>query len=123
MNKYDIVRNYCRFECEPGIEIVIDYVSSGQQDVDEANVRFLEAKWKDVWPATFALLKEMRIRYRFDPDINPAGMRAKLMLANNVVSETSSWEVSFTVEKDGYSEWGVAFNGSTIDRSSSQPYF
>ena len=123
MNKYDIVSDYCRFECEPGFDIAVDYVSSGQPELDEKNVRFVQGKWKEIWPAAFSLLKKLRKEYEFETNITPTGMRAKLMLADTVMSEEADWEVSFTVEADGYSEWGVAFKGSTIDPNSSQPYF
>ena len=123
MNKYDIIADYCRFECGPGVHIAVDCVSSGQTDLDEKNVRIVEAKWKHIWPAAFEFLKELRKRYDFDTNFTPAGMRAKLMLADTVMSEEASWEISFTIVDDGYSEWGVAFKGSTIDPESSQAYF
>lgn len=123
MKKYDIISDYGRFECEPGVHIAVDCVSSGDAGLDEKNVRIVEGKWKTVWPATFAFLKEMRKKYEFRTDFAPAGMRAKLMLADTVMSDEARWEVSFTIVADGYSEWGVAFKGSTIDPNSSQPYF
>ena len=98
-------------------------MSSGDEDLDEKNVRTVEGKWKEIWPATFEFLKNMRKEYDFDTNITPIGMRAKLMLADTDLSEEERWEVSFTITEDGYSEWGVAFNGSTIDPASSQPYF
>jgi hypothetical protein len=123
VKKYDIISDYCRFECEPGVQIAVDCVSSGQEKLDEENVRIVESKWKEIWPATFAFLKELRQQYDFDTSFTPAGMRAKLMLADTVMSEEARWEVSFTIAEDGYSEWGITFNGSTIDPASSQPYF
>ncbi len=123
MSKYDIITDYARFECEPGVHIAADCVSSGQADLDEKNVRIVEGKWKSVWPATFAFLKELRKKYNFDTNFAPAGMRAKLMLADTVMSDEARWEVSFSIVKDGYSEWGVVYRGSTIDPDSSQPYF
>jgi hypothetical protein len=123
VKKYDIISDYCRFECEPGVQIAVDFVSTGQEDLDEKNVRIVERKWKEIWPATFESLKELRKKYDFDTNIAPAGMRAKLMLADTVMSEDARWEVSFTIIDDGYSEWGVVFEGSKIDPDSSQPYF
>jgi hypothetical protein len=123
VKKYDIIPDYCQFECEPGNQIAVDCVSTGQEDLDEKNVRIVERKWKEIWPATLAFLKELRKKYDFDPNIAPAGMRAKLMLADTFMSEDARWEVSFTVVEDGYSEWGVVFEGSKIDPHSSQPYF
>jgi len=123
MSKHDIISDYCRFECEPGVHIAVDCVSSGQADLDEKNVRIVEGKWQAVWPATFAFLKELRKKYDFDTNFAPAGMRAKLMLADTVMSDEASWEVSFTIVDDGYSEWGVGFLGTTIVPDSSQPYF
>ena len=123
MNKYDIISDYCRFECEPSVFIAVDCVSTGQQDLDEKNVRVVEGKWKVIWLATLEFLKKMRQEYDFDTNFTPAGMRAKLMLADTVMSEEADWEVSFTITDDGYSEWGVGFKGSTIDPNSSQPYF
>ena len=122
MKKYDIISDYGRFECEPGVQIAVDCVSSGQADLDEKNVRIIESKWKDVWPS-FAFLKELRKKYDFDTNFTPPGMRAKLMLGDTVMSDDARWEVSFTIVDDGYSEWGVAYKGSTIDPHSSQPYF
>ena len=123
LKKYDILSDYCRFECEPGVYIPVDCVSTGKAELDEKNVRMVETKWKDIWPATFKFLKELRKAYKFDTNITPASMRAKLMLADTVMSEDANWEVSFTFSEDGYSEWGVAFKGSEIDRDSSHPYF
>lgn len=123
MTKYDIVSDYCRFECEPGVHMAVDCVSSGRAELDEKNVRFVEGKWKAVWPATFAFLKELRKRYDFDTKFTAAGMRAKLMLADTVMSDEARWEVSFTIVDDGCSEWGVTFMGATMDPDSSQPYF
>lgn len=123
VNKYDIIYDYCRFECEPGVQIAVDCVSSGQADLDEKNVRIVSSMWRHIWPATFNFLKELRGKYAFHTNITPASLRAKLMLADTVMSEEAEWEVSFTIVDDGYSEWGVAFNGSTIDPDSSQPYF
>jgi hypothetical protein len=123
MKKHDIVSDYGSFECEPGVHIVVDYVSSGETDLDEKNIRIVKSKWNEIWPATFAFLKELRGKYEFDTNFTPAGMRAKLMLADTVMSDEARWEVSFTIVDDGYSEWGVAFKGSTIDPDSSQPYF
>ena len=123
MNKYDIISDCGRFECEPGVHIAVDCVSSGQADLDEKNVRIVEGKWRAVWPATFAFLKELRKKYDFDTNFAPEGIRAKLMLADTVMSDNARWEVSFTIVDDGSSEWGISFNGSTIDPGSSQPYF
>jgi len=103
MNKYDIISDYCKFECEPGVFIAVDCVSTGQQDLDEKNARVVEGKWKAIWPATFEFLKVLRKEYDFDTDFTPAGMRVKLMLADTVMSEGADWEVSFTIIDDGYS--------------------
>jgi len=98
MNKYDIIPDSCKFECEPGVHIPVDCVSTGQEDLDEKNVRIVEGKWKDIWPATFAFLKELRKKYDFDNNVTPASLSAKLMLGATVMSEDADWEVSFTIE-------------------------
>lgn len=123
MKKYDIISDYSRFECAPGVYIPVDLVSSGETGRDEQNVRWVQGQWTEVWPATLSFLRELRTQYDFDPAIDPSGMRAKLMLADARVAEDGRWEVSFTVEEDGYGEWGVGFVGSVLDRESSQPYF
>ncbi len=123
VKKYDIIPDYRKFECEPGLSIPVDLVSTGQNDLDEKNVRIVEGKWKSIWPAALALLKKMRKEYDFDTNFAPASLRAKLMLADTVMAEDADWEVSFTIAEDGHSEWGVSFHGSEIDPDSSQPYF
>ena len=123
MKKYEIISDYCKFECEPGVYISVDCVSSGKKELDAKNVRAVERKWREIWPATYEFLKEMRKQNDFDAGFTPEGMRAKLMLADTDMLEDSEWEVSFTIVADGYSEWGIAYNGSTINPDDSQPYF
>ena len=75
MNKCDIISDYCKFDCEPGAHIAVDCVSTGQEDLDKRNVCIVEGKWKDIWPAAFAFLKELRKKYDFDTNFTPASLR------------------------------------------------